>query len=156
MKVRPVGGESFHVNRGTEGSTDMTKPVVAFRNFVNAPKISAGQTTSSASQCQIIRNRTKLCASPFTVFVTVCDLLWNPRRLVQQISERSWQAALCSLWLCRSQWRMWACFVPCVCLKCENGPHVPGALHVCLWTQLLRGVGVTQCSKCAARASAGA
>jgi hypothetical protein len=34
MKIRPVGSELFHA----DGRTDMTKPIVAFRNFVNAPQ----------------------------------------------------------------------------------------------------------------------
>ena len=34
MKIRPVAAEVFH----KEGSTEMTKLTVAFRNFVNAPK----------------------------------------------------------------------------------------------------------------------
>ena len=34
MKIRPVGAELFHA----DGQTDMTKLIVAFRNFVNAPK----------------------------------------------------------------------------------------------------------------------
>jgi hypothetical protein len=33
MKIRPMGAE-LHA----DGRTDMTKPVVAFRNFANAPK----------------------------------------------------------------------------------------------------------------------
>ena len=35
MKIRPVGAELFHADR----RTDMTKLIVAFRNFSNAPKI---------------------------------------------------------------------------------------------------------------------
>ena len=34
IKIRPVGAELFHV----DGQTDMTKLIVAFRNFANAPK----------------------------------------------------------------------------------------------------------------------
>jgi hypothetical protein len=34
MKIRPVGAELFHL----DGQTDMTKLIVAFRNFANAPK----------------------------------------------------------------------------------------------------------------------
>jgi hypothetical protein len=34
MKIRPVGAELFHADR----RTDMTKQVVAFRNFANVPK----------------------------------------------------------------------------------------------------------------------
>jgi hypothetical protein len=33
MKIRPVGAELFHF----DGRTDMTKLIVAFRNFANAP-----------------------------------------------------------------------------------------------------------------------
>jgi hypothetical protein len=34
MKIRPVGAELFHAER----RTDMTKLIVTFRNFANAPK----------------------------------------------------------------------------------------------------------------------
>jgi len=34
MKIRPVGAELFHA----EGRTDMTKLIVAFRNFANVSK----------------------------------------------------------------------------------------------------------------------
>jgi hypothetical protein len=34
MKIRPVEAKLFHV----DGETDMAKPIVAFRNFANAPK----------------------------------------------------------------------------------------------------------------------
>jgi len=35
MKIRPVEGELFHADGGTDIRTDMTKPIVAFRNFAN-------------------------------------------------------------------------------------------------------------------------
>jgi len=35
METRPVGAELF---RAKDGGTDVTKLMVAFRNFVNAPK----------------------------------------------------------------------------------------------------------------------
>jgi hypothetical protein len=38
MKIRPVGAELFHANGRTDGRTDMTKVIVAFRNFANASK----------------------------------------------------------------------------------------------------------------------
>jgi hypothetical protein len=38
MKIRPVGAELFLANRRTDELIDMTKPIVAFRNFANAPK----------------------------------------------------------------------------------------------------------------------
>jgi hypothetical protein len=34
MKIRPVGAELFDA----DGERDMTKLIVAFRNFANAPK----------------------------------------------------------------------------------------------------------------------
>ena len=34
MKICPLGAELFHADR----RTDMTKLIVAFRNFANAPK----------------------------------------------------------------------------------------------------------------------
>ena len=37
MKIRPVGAE-FDADRRTDGQTDMTKLIFAFRNFANAPK----------------------------------------------------------------------------------------------------------------------
>jgi len=38
MKIRPVGAELFHAGRRTDERTDMTKLIVAFRNFANEPK----------------------------------------------------------------------------------------------------------------------
>jgi len=35
MKIRPVGDELFHA----DAQTDMTKLIVAFRNFANSPEI---------------------------------------------------------------------------------------------------------------------
>jgi len=37
MKIRPVEAELFHKSGRTDGQADMTKLVVAFRDFVNAP-----------------------------------------------------------------------------------------------------------------------
>ena len=34
MEIRPVGAEMLHADE----QTDMTKPVIAFRNSANAPK----------------------------------------------------------------------------------------------------------------------
>jgi len=38
MKIRPWGAGLFHEEGRTERRTDMTKLVVAFRNFSKAPK----------------------------------------------------------------------------------------------------------------------
>jgi len=35
MKIRPLGAELFHAD---DRRADMTKLIIAFRNFVNAPK----------------------------------------------------------------------------------------------------------------------
>ena len=37
MKIRPVGAEVFNVERRNDRRTDMTKLIVVFRNFANAP-----------------------------------------------------------------------------------------------------------------------
>jgi hypothetical protein len=38
MKICPVGAELFHADGQTDGQTDMTKPIVAFRDITNVPK----------------------------------------------------------------------------------------------------------------------
>jgi len=45
MKIRPLGAELFHADRRTngDGRIDMTKLIVAFRNFANAPKMGCVQ-----------------------------------------------------------------------------------------------------------------
>ena len=44
IKIRPVGTELFHADRQTDRKTDMTKVMVTFRNFANAPKNTKRQT----------------------------------------------------------------------------------------------------------------
>jgi hypothetical protein len=38
MKIRPVGAELLHADGRKDVQTDMTKLMIAFRSFVNAPK----------------------------------------------------------------------------------------------------------------------
>jgi len=38
MKLPPVEAELYYADRRKDGRTDMTQLIVAFRNFVNAPK----------------------------------------------------------------------------------------------------------------------
>jgi hypothetical protein len=38
MKIRPLGVELFHVDALTDRQADVTKLIVAFRNFANAPQ----------------------------------------------------------------------------------------------------------------------
>jgi hypothetical protein len=40
MKIRALGAELSHADGWTDRQTDMIKLIVAFQNFVNAPKIS--------------------------------------------------------------------------------------------------------------------
>jgi len=38
MKIRPVEDKLFQEDRRTDGRTDMTKPIITFRNVANVPK----------------------------------------------------------------------------------------------------------------------
>jgi len=38
MKIRPVRAELVYADGWTDGQTDMTQPIVAFRKFASAPK----------------------------------------------------------------------------------------------------------------------
>ena len=44
MKIRPAKAELINAVRRADGRTDMTKPIVAFRSFVKAPKKANGAT----------------------------------------------------------------------------------------------------------------
>jgi len=39
MKMHPVGAELFHVDRRTDGHTDMTKLIVSLHDFTNVPNV---------------------------------------------------------------------------------------------------------------------
>jgi hypothetical protein len=39
VKIRAVGAELFHADIRTDGRTDRSKLIAAFRNFANAPKM---------------------------------------------------------------------------------------------------------------------
>jgi hypothetical protein len=53
MKILPVGNELFRTDRRRErdGRTDITKPIVAFRNIANAPKKTL-RSAYCAGQCR--------------------------------------------------------------------------------------------------------
>jgi len=53
MKFRPVEAALFYADRQTDGRRDLTKLIVAFRNFVNAPK-------KAISSCDIEHNKNYL------------------------------------------------------------------------------------------------
>jgi hypothetical protein len=43
FKLRPLGEQMLHADRRTVGQTDMSKLIVAFRNFTNAPRTEEGR-----------------------------------------------------------------------------------------------------------------
>jgi len=52
MNIRSSGAELFRVDGRTDGRTDMTKPIVAFRNFTDAPKpVSWRDTANRPTAC---------------------------------------------------------------------------------------------------------
>ena len=51
MKIRPVGAEFFQA----DGQTNVTKLVVAFRNFANAPKKCVGEVRRTIDFKQVTR-----------------------------------------------------------------------------------------------------
>ena len=65
----------------TDGKTDMTKLIVAFRNFVNAPKKDSGRYTDFYSQL--------LCVSELTLWWEVVHVLApQTNRDLRQMKER--------------------------------------------------------------------
>jgi len=75
MKIRSVGAEWFHADGHTGGKTDrwtdMTKLIVGFRNFANAPGNSAFCPQSAFTCCSGSQNKQLLISS--TAFES---LLW--------------------------------------------------------------------------------
>ena len=53
MKIRPVGAELFHAGGRTDGQTDMTKIVVAFRSFANVHRQEARFQNRYVIYCDI-------------------------------------------------------------------------------------------------------
>jgi len=49
MKIHPVGADLFHENGQTDRQTAMTKLIVPFLNFANAPKM----VPTSSQHCKI-------------------------------------------------------------------------------------------------------
>ena len=69
MKIRAVGTEMFHADTETDGRTDMTKLMIGFRNFANAPN-SAVHTYFKGlmSLCILHLQVTKPCNDAVCVF----------------------------------------------------------------------------------------
>jgi hypothetical protein len=71
MKIRPVGTDFFLADRRADGKTNMTKLIVAFRNFENAPK------NETCFACACVRARVSVCVC-VCVFVCVCMTSFEP------------------------------------------------------------------------------
>ena len=80
MKIRSVGAELFHADGRTDRQTDMTQPVVAFRNFANAPT----------------NTNTQFCYS-----IVTCFCLWLYHPVVRRISSAHSIICLYSIYLSR-------------------------------------------------------
>jgi hypothetical protein len=64
MKTVPMAAKLFHANRGqTDGRRGMTKLIVVFRNFANAPKMK-NRRLLDARACSATEN-TVDCASEY-------------------------------------------------------------------------------------------
>jgi len=70
MKISPVGAELFHAYGRAGGRTDMTKLVVAFRNFANAPKKGMCVWVSVAIVLEPTRPNVNLYAHFLSFFLT--------------------------------------------------------------------------------------
>jgi len=57
MKTRQVGAEIFHADKRTD-KTNMMKPIIAFRNSVNAPKTDTDTTVLFVSITLPVSQRT--------------------------------------------------------------------------------------------------
>jgi hypothetical protein len=74
MKIRPVGAELFHADGWADGQTDMTKLMVAFRNFSNAPK-------KMKMPCASLINhaRNDVCGNGCIFFSNGSTAPWGPK-----------------------------------------------------------------------------
>ena len=63
MKIRPVGVELFYAGGQLDRQKDMTKMIVAFRNFANAPKTRLLVFTTDIASSNFVCSSTKLFLS---------------------------------------------------------------------------------------------
>jgi hypothetical protein len=70
-QIRPVGAELFHAH----GQTNMTKLIVAFRNFANAPKNGYMDGLVTVERKQILRGAFTLAIQFATADMSVISLL---------------------------------------------------------------------------------
>jgi formylmethanofuran dehydrogenase subunit E-like metal-binding protein len=79
MKIGPVGAELFHTDVRTDGETDMTKLIVAFRNIANAPKIGRTRqdTDSNTIRCMCFACWITKARNTPLEYVTLTAFLWQ-------------------------------------------------------------------------------
>jgi len=87
MKILPQGAESFHADR----QTDMAKLIVAFSNFVNAPKSKVYKMNNLKLEETVFRNIQMFCSKTekqmfsckgnfyFCVFFSICLSILHKR-----------------------------------------------------------------------------
>jgi hypothetical protein len=84
VKIRPAGAELFHADRRTDGQTDMTKLIVAFRYFANVPNYYPKDCSRGAMYLLYDINRifkgiwcVVQFGFPCQNFVFTCNVCWN-------------------------------------------------------------------------------
>jgi hypothetical protein len=83
MKIRPVEAELYHEDTQTDEQRDMTKLIIAFRNFANAPK----SLTAEVCGTELITSTSKFQTYNFYTFCICGNSQWNSN--LQKISPRT-------------------------------------------------------------------
>jgi hypothetical protein len=92
MKIRPVVAQFFHADRRTDGRTNMTKLVVAFRNFVNASENGPDKNVDSIRLSEF-RGQGRVFAKDVRVlqaYGRVFLLSWDMAPLIKQNYSVQW------------------------------------------------------------------
>jgi len=75
VKIRPVGAEIFHADRKTKGQTswktDMTKLIVIFSQFLNAPKKNPEDFSMKAAGIHTYNSRFEGYMAIYILYVTM-------------------------------------------------------------------------------------
>jgi len=81
MKICPLEAKLFHADRRTEGQTDMTMLIVAFRNFASACKRLFAKAPYS-----VVVMRTRIMTSYSENFTHVHVSVWRLRNLEENLN----------------------------------------------------------------------
>jgi hypothetical protein len=98
MKIRPVGAELFYADPG--GRTDMTKLIVAFRDFANASRVNTYYLSKSYISVEVMLQY--IISGPLSdIYTTIWKVVlltgklyiktlgWSPNELNLYVSEKS-------------------------------------------------------------------